>query len=68
MLQRTGTVARKHAPRRRPATRQISAQNVRAGVAAAFRRMAHGVNSKAAYASSVAFYRSGGQEWAKQLG
>lgn len=37
-------------------------------VATAFRRMARGVESKAAYAATVAFYRSGGQAWAKKLG
>ena len=37
-------------------------------VAAAFRRMAHGVENKTAYASTVAYYRSSGQEWAQQLG
>ena len=37
-------------------------------VAAAFRRMAHGVKDKAAYANTVAFYRASGGEWTKQLG
>jgi hypothetical protein len=37
-------------------------------VAAAFRRMARGVEGKAAYASTVRFYRASGQEWARQLG
>jgi hypothetical protein len=36
-------------------------------IAAAFRRMANGVESKSAYASTVDFYRSSGQEWAKSL-
>ena len=36
-------------------------------VAAAFRRMARGVEGKAAYANTVRFYRSGGQAWARQL-
>lgn len=40
----------------------------RKAVAAAFRKMANGVESKMAYASTVEFYRSSGQEWAKQLG
>jgi hypothetical protein len=37
-------------------------------VAAAFRRMAHGVKDKAAYANTLEFYRASGQEWTKQLG
>jgi hypothetical protein len=37
-------------------------------VAAAFRRMANGVNDKAAYASTVGFYRASGRAWAKRLG
>jgi hypothetical protein len=36
-------------------------------IAAAFRRMANGVEDKAAYASTVDFYRASGQDWAKQL-
>ena len=36
-------------------------------VAAAFRKMANGVENKAAYASTVEYYRSSGQEWAKSL-
>lgn len=36
-------------------------------IAAAFRRMAHGVADKAAYANTVSFYRASGQDWAKQL-
>ena len=41
---------------------------VRKAVAAAFRRMAHGVQQKPAYANTVAFYRASGQAWAKSLG
>jgi hypothetical protein len=40
----------------------------RKAVAAAFRKMANGVESKAAYANTVDFYRASGQEWAKCLG
>ncbi|HEU4352920.1 MAG TPA: hypothetical protein VFR66_13710 [Burkholderiales bacterium] len=40
----------------------------RKAVAAAFRKMAHGVENKAAYANTVDFYRASGQEWAKSLG
>ena len=37
-------------------------------IAAAFRRMANGIEAKTAYAITVRFYRSSGQEWAQQLG
>ncbi len=37
-------------------------------IAQAFRRMARATDLKSAYASTVRFYRSGGQPWAKQLG
>ena len=40
----------------------------RKAVAAAFRKMARGVENKMAYASTVEYYRSSGQEWAKSLG
>ena len=40
----------------------------RKAVAAAFRKMANGVENKMAYASTVEFYRASGQEWAKRLG
>ena len=36
-------------------------------IAAAFRLMANGVENKAAYASTVDYYRASGQEWAKRL-
>ena len=37
-------------------------------VAAAFRRLAHGVKQKVAYGNTVAFYRTSGQSWARSLG
>ena len=40
----------------------------RRAVAAAFRKMANGVEDKTAYASTVEYYRASGQEWAKTLG
>ncbi|HJS78576.1 MAG TPA: hypothetical protein VJ778_14275 [Burkholderiales bacterium] len=40
----------------------------RKAVAAAFRKMARGVENKMAYASTVEYYRASGQEWAKSLG
>jgi hypothetical protein len=40
----------------------------RKAVAAAFRKMANGIEGKAAYASTVEYYRASGQEWAKHLG
>jgi hypothetical protein len=43
-------------------------RSVRGRVATAFRQMAHGVRERAAWASTLAFYRSGGQVWTKQLG
>jgi len=48
-------------------TPTMSRRRLRERVAGAFQRMAHGVNAPAAWASTVAFYRSGGQAWAKQL-
>ena len=36
-------------------------------IAAAFRRMANGVENKTAYASTVDYSRASGQEWAKRL-
>jgi hypothetical protein len=43
-------------------------RRTRTRVAKAFRAMAHGIEDKSAYASTVQFYRSSGQEWAKQFG
>jgi hypothetical protein len=37
-------------------------------VAASFRAMARGIGEKAAFAASVAFYRRGLGDWAKQYG
>lgn len=42
-------------------------RNLRSRVGAAFRRMAQGARRKAAYASTVAFYRSSGHAWTKAL-
>ena len=41
--------------------------NLRASVASAFRRIARAAGAREAYARTVWFYRSGGQEWARQL-
>ena len=41
--------------------------NLRASVAAAFRRMAQAASAREAYANTVWFYRSAGQEWVRQL-
>ena len=49
---------------RRAASRN---RGMRKRVASAFRRMARGVDMKTAYASTVEFYRSGGQPWTRQL-
>ena len=40
----------------------------RASVARAFRAMARGAAKRAAWAATVAYYRSGLREWTKQLG
>ena len=56
---------RPHSAARRTATQ---ARSLRARVATAFRQIANGVREQAAWASSIAFYRSGGQEWTRQLG
>ena len=41
--------------------------NLRASVANAFRKMARAAGAREAYARTVWFYRSGGQQWALQL-
>ena len=60
-----GTARRAHSAQHRKATARRS---VRVRVAAAFRQMAHGVREQAAWASTLAFYRAGGQAWTWQLG
>jgi hypothetical protein len=37
-------------------------------VLAAFRRMARGVEERAAYGRTIGFYRASGQAWAERLG
>ena len=37
-------------------------------IAAAFRRLARGVEERAAYANTISFYRASGQEWTRRLG
>jgi hypothetical protein len=49
------------------AAQTIPARRIRSRVARAFRAMAHGIESKSAYASTVQFYRSSRQQWTKQL-
>lgn len=66
ILGRKRNSARNHAHRQQK-KRRTAARSARASVAEAFRRMANGVGDKAAYAKTVAFYRSGGQEWTLQL-
>ena len=41
--------------------------NLRASVASAFRQMARAAGVREAYARTVWFYRSSGQQWALQL-
>jgi hypothetical protein len=57
---------RRHARRYVAAVRRARA--ARASVAAAFRQMANGVAQKAAWAATVAYYRSGLQAWTRELG
>jgi len=59
-------LTRRHARRYHEAVRR--ARNARASVAAAFRQMANGVAEKAAWAATIAYYRSGLREWTRQLG
>ena len=47
--------------------RQSTTQDTRQRVAQAFRNMAHGVTAPLAESQTSAFYRSGGQEWARTL-
>jgi hypothetical protein len=49
-------------------THRIRKTKIRKLIAEAFRRMARGTDGKSAYASTVRFYRSAGQDWTKQLG
>ena len=43
----------------------LNSRQIRSRVAVAFRRMAQGTRRKAAYASTVAFYRATGHAWTK---
>ena len=45
----------------------INPRALRSRVAAAFRRMAQGARRKAAYGTTVAFYRATGHAWTKAL-
>ena len=67
---RANRAARRQARRPHTAARRTATQprSLRARVAMAFRQLAHGVPGKAAWTSTIAFYRSGGQAWTKQLG
>jgi len=60
-----GTVRRAHPAQHGKAA---SRRGLRARVATAFRQMAHGVREQAAWASTLEFYRAGGQPWTEQLG
>lgn len=42
-----------------------NSRHLRSRVATAFRRMAHGVRRKPAYAATVAFYRATGHAWTR---
>lgn len=67
---RASRAARRQASRPHAAARRTAMQprSLRARVATAFRQMARGVADSAAWASTKAFYRSGGQAWTAQLG
>lgn len=67
---RASRVARKPARRARPASRRTAAKprSLRARVAAAFRQKANGVQDKAAYGATVAFFRATRHDWTKALG
>jgi hypothetical protein len=63
----------RHVPRRHPvaeaaASVERAVQDLRAGVARAFRTLANGIEPRPAQAQSAAFYRSSGQLWARSLG
>lgn len=62
----TGRPAR----RAHAAARRITGQprSMRSRVATAFREMAHGVQDRAAYAATVAFFRATRHDWTRQLG
>jgi hypothetical protein len=45
----------------------VNSRQLRSRVSAAFRRMAQGARRKAAYASTVAFYRTTGHAWTKSF-
>ena len=67
---RASRAARRQARRPHSAARRTATQarSLRARVATAFRELAHGVPAKAAWISTIAFYRAGGQAWSRQLG
>lgn len=50
-----------------PAGSTAGQSSVRELVESAFRRMAHGVDARRAQAQTLAFYRSGGQDWTRGL-
>ena len=65
-----GRATRGQARRTHAAARGITARprSLRARVATAFRELAHGIPGKAAWVSTIAFYRARGQAWSRQLG
>ncbi|MCL4799881.1 MAG: hypothetical protein KJ025_09865 [Burkholderiales bacterium] len=50
-----------------PVASTAGQSSVRELVESAFRQMAHGVDTRSAQAQTLAFYRSGGQEWTRGL-
>ena len=67
---RVTRATRRQARRTHALARGITARprSMRARVATAFRELALGIPGKAAWASTIAYYRSGGQAWSRQLG
>ena len=67
---RAHRASRRQVRRAHAAARGVTARprTMRARVAAAFRQMAHGVQDKAAYAATVAFFRATGHDWTRKLG
>lgn len=49
------------------ARRKRAGSSLRARIAAAFRKLAHGVDERTAYAQTRDFYRSSGAPWARFL-
>jgi hypothetical protein len=67
-LSRQRHVLRGHPVAEAAASVERAVQDLRAGVAMAFRALANGIEPRPAQAQSAAFYRASGQLWARSLG